>query len=1366
MNYSKTNLSKISKFRFNCVINYKSFSFLFFLLIPCAFNLFAQSCGHAHHNTIKNSDALKFVPNHNQWDDQVVYQVEVGGMNTLFMETNALTWLFKDQAVAKQMHDNPDEANNMTMDAHAYKMRFIGSDQPTISGFKKQVAYHNYFLGSDQNKWAGRVPVYEGVVYDNLYEGVQMKAYSQYGNFKYDFIIKPGTEPSIIKMEYDGADEIFLAEEALHIKTSIEVIYEQKPYAYQIIDSVLVEVACEYKLHNNTVSFHLPNGYDPSVELVIDPVVIAATLSGSTSDNWGFSATYDNAGNIYAGGISFGPGYPTTMGAFQILHAGGDRDIAITKYVPDGSAQIYATYIGGSSNEAPHSMIVDFNGQLCIYGTTQSSNYPTTINAIQSNFEGQTDIVITKFNSEGTGLVGSTYMGGDANDGINNISPPSQSYDENRGEIVLDAQGNIYIASFSNSLNFPTTTNAFQTTNNGAQDGIVCKLNSDLSTLFWSTYIGVNGNDAAMGLRVSDNGRVIVLGTTSDDSFPVGNGGQQSTWPGGNSNAFVIKLSPDGQNIEQGTFFGTSDGTTYGYFIDTDEDNNVHIYGQTSGTVDVTPNTYFSNLGSKQYIVGFTPNLGEVVYSTVVGKGPGGTDFDFVPVAFMVDKCNGIYFSAFSAESGLPTTADAIDVGNDYFYLAKLSPNAETLDFATYYGNSFHVDGGTSRFDKAGIVYQAVCSCNTSVMTTLPNAYSNQGTSNCTIGVFKIDFEIETTTAAAFAEPSTSGCVPLTIDFQYTGSDGETFFWDFGTGVTSTEENPSYTFDEAGTYSVMQVVNAPNTCNVTDTFFLQIDVLDNNSTLTDTAFCPGNVNLFLDVTTANAIYNWQDGATGATYTVEEVGTYWVDVNIGNCVRRDSFTVSTASQINLELGADQIYCDVNSITLDATDINGANYAWSSGESDAIINVTSSGQYIVTVTDAFGCSTSDEVEIILGFTPDIQLGPDTSLCEGEPLVLTPTSSAGELEWQDGTNVNTYTVTAPGLYWVEADDQGCTDADSLLVTYNPTPIVDFNTEDVDCNGNSNGLIEPFFPQSVSDFDFLWSNGSTEIGLDELLAGNYAVSITDLNNCSFETTITVNEPDPINLIVEFKDVECYGDGNGMISLASTTGGAQPYSYSFNNGELTNNPVLSDLDGGTYTVLIQDANDCISTTEVVIYEPPQITLSAGEDKMIELGDSVRIDGFLFPDLGQDILWESDEYISCDTCLRPFGKPVNTADYILTYRDTTTGCTHIDTMNIFVTKPRNVFIPNVFSPDGDGVNDLFYPFGDQSIEKVNYMKIFDRWGEFVYEYNNFDMNDPTVGWDGMFKGKQMQPAVFVYVIEVLFKDDVVKVYKGDFTIVR
>lgn len=1483
---------------------------LLFALVSTSFKVSGQGCSALHDHSSKN-EALLFIPNNNQWHPKVSYKVEIGGINALYLEKNALTWHFHDLTILDKLHHNKPGTDTMTWNNHAYQVKFLGAaPNPRISGQGKQQVYHNYFRGNDETRWAGNVPVFHGVRYKDLYNGIDMTAYSQEGNFKYDFILAPGVDPSVIQLAYEGTHGLSIKDGNLLVETSVTQIKEQQPYAYQKINGEVVVVACHYQLENNIVSFQFPNGYDSAYPLIIDPVVVAATISGAASDNWGFTATYDNAGNIYAGGASFDVGYPTTIGAFQTSFGGGARDIAITKYNPDGSQQIYATYIGGSNTDQPHSMVVDFNGQLCIYGITRSTNYPVTSSAFQTNNNGDSDIIVTKLNASGSALIGSTYLGGDSNDGIN-ISAPNTN-DANRGEIILDAQNNIYVTSSSLSDDFPVTPNAFQTTKIGEQDVVALKLNSDLSALFWSTYIGGSSVDVGLGIRVLDNGKVIVSGMAGNQNFPIGTDGYEPNWPGGSASAFIVKLSSDGENIENSTFFG-SDGEDYSYFVDLDEDDNVHIYGQTTGTIQVTPNTYFFNEGSKQFLAGFSEDLDQLIYSTVIGKG-NSFGFDFIPVAFMVDKCNGIYFSGYGAESGLPTSNDAIEpVGDDYFYLVKLSPNAEFFEFGTYYGNANHVDGGTSRFDKSGVVYQAVCSCVPSgnVMNTLPNAYSQTNSLNCSIGVFKVDFEIETVTASAFIDAPTSGCVPLTIDFNYSGVNGVSFEWDFGNNDTSTEENPSYTFTESGSYTVTQIAINPNACNERDTFQLQIDVLDNNSTLLDTLLCDGATNLFLDATTINASYQWQDGSTNPTYDANGSGIYWVDVNIGGCARRDSFVISFFDTSTLDLGVDQVLCDENSLVLDATLPDGISYVWNDGTTDASLVVTSSGNYAVTVTNSDGCQSIDDLNINFNITPDLSLGPDTLLCNGEGLTLSPlepnasswswqdgsnnptynitteglywitvnfsngcvgtdsinvayssfpmldlgvdqvlcdensltldatlpeavsyqwsdgttdpnllvtmsgnsavtvtnidgcestddinitfaqtpdltlgadtlvcegenltliptTSSQAQWSWQDASTTASYTVNSEGLYWVIANfSNGCIGADSIYVSYSPTPFVDFEQTNILCYGDNNGTITAITPTSITDeYQFNWSNNVILPDLTGLSPGTYQVSITNDNDCVYETEIMIEEPDSLTVLVDYEDVSCFDEEDGAIGISAVMGGVPPYSFSLNEDSLSTILNFPNLSGGFYTLLTQDANNCTTTSEIEIYEPPEIFLSAGEDKVIELGDSVKIDGVLFPLFNQVFSWTSLEYLDCEGCLRPFGRPNNTAEYLISTVDSITGCMYVDTMQIIVEKPRNVYIPNAFSPNGDGTNDSFFANGDGSVQLINHFKIFDRWGELVYEANNIDINDPKDGWDGTMRGQPMNPGVFIYIAEIQFVDGVVKMYQGDVSIIK
>ena len=498
-----------------------------------------------------------------------------------------------------------------------------------------------------------------------------------------------------------------LVEGNLDIHTSIGKMTELNPVAYQDVDGKRVKVPCYFYLNGNVISYTFPDGYDKNHELVIDPTIIASTMTGTSMGadilgNWGHSATFDNGGNIYGAGISFVTTFPTTLGAFQVNHAGGIHDIALIKYNPNGSNMIYATYIGGNQDEWPYSIITDFNQQVYIYGSTESANYPITSNGFQQNFGGDRDIVVTILSQDGSSLIGSSYFGGSGADGLNDNEPyfTTWSYgDEFRGEIVIDGQNNVYLTGNTHSSDFPVTSNAydnsFNTNGIPAQDAVVLKANSDLSFLHWATYLGGDDLDTGNGIRVDEDLNVYVTGTAGSSNFPTTPGTIQPNWPGGEESGYLLKISANGSTLLASTFFG-SNGDDNSYFVDIDEDDQVHIYGKTTGNITVTPpGTYSGVAGSNQFLAAFNSDLSTTVYRTIIGNGPGTIgfngkfDYAFVPVAFMVDKCNGIYISGYRSPQGLPTTAGSFPdliPNNDDFYLAVLEPNAEGLEYATYYG--------------------------------------------------------------------------------------------------------------------------------------------------------------------------------------------------------------------------------------------------------------------------------------------------------------------------------------------------------------------------------------------------------------------------------------------------------------------------------------------------------------------------------------------------------------------------------------------------------------------------------------------------------------------------------------------------------
>ena len=402
------------------------------------------------------SNNVKYIENKKQWNENILYKAHIPE-GSVYLEDNKFTYNFLDFKTIDSLHhldheNNEDKLlNNAIISGFAYKVEFLGANKnATKSSSKKLKEYYNYYIGNDKSKWQGDVGVYNVVEYTSLYNGIDLKVYSDNQFLKYDFIVDPRANTNNIQLFYDGITPK-INNNQLEIDLGFNTIIEQEPYAYQIVNGVKTEVKCQYVLKDQIISFHFPNGYDNTIELIIDPTLIASTLSGTNgNDNYGHSSTYGMNGEIFTGAISFGFGYPTQTGSFQ-QNFGGLIDIAISKLNQDGSALLWATYLGGSNSDYPHSMIVNNLNELYIKGTTSSTDYPISANAFNNSINGSTDICITHLTQNGSNIIGSTYIGGNADDGINSTT---YNYgDSYRGEIIVDDNGNAYVSSSTNSIN-------------------------------------------------------------------------------------------------------------------------------------------------------------------------------------------------------------------------------------------------------------------------------------------------------------------------------------------------------------------------------------------------------------------------------------------------------------------------------------------------------------------------------------------------------------------------------------------------------------------------------------------------------------------------------------------------------------------------------------------------------------------------------------------------------------------------------------------------------------------------------------------------------------------------------------------------
>lgn len=802
-----------------------------------------------------------FLENGGRLPEFVKYTKQTRG-NTSYYTDKGFTLLIKDQKAMdnlwRHFHQFKTLKSDFTLKFHRIDVEFVNSKACDILPQMASVTKYNFFKGNDPSHWAVGLKDYYQITYKNLYNGIDWEVISGPNSVKHNYIIQAGYSPQSIQLRYKHQTDIAIVNGKLQLRSSINTIEEQKPFAFQIINGDTSRVECAYQLkgsgNNAVVSFKLGR-YDISKPLIIDPILVFSTYSGSEGDNFGFTSTYDSRSHLYAGGIvdggtgTNGGPFPVTPGAFQVTYAGGigqspanlPCDIGINKYDSAGTTLLYSTYLGGSRDEYPHSLVVDNNDNLLVMGTCYSPDFPMDTAGYDLSFNGKTDIFIVKLKFDGSELLASTFFGGDEFDGLNTRSLRYNYADDFRGDIVVDELDNVYVASTTNSVNLPLK-NAFQNSRASFQDGCVFSLNKDLDSLRFSSYVGGNADDAMYSVRLYDT-FVYIGGGTASNAMAFAVNGHKNAYQGGSADGFIAKLSRKGKLISS-SYFGTNDYDQI-YFLDIDANGQVYAAGQTEGNLNRSNGTYGKN-NTGQFIVRYTPNIALINLSTTFGNKT--NDPEISPSAFLVDKCDNIYFSGWGSPitdgvlhplttRDLQVTPDALQKTTDDqdFYLLVLSKDASNLLYATYYGGNLtedHVDGGTSRFDKKGVVYQSVCaSCpgpnqHFDDFPMSANAPFKKNLSpRCSNASFKIDFQINYEVDAKFVANPKSGCEPLLVTFTNQSRKARRYIWNFGDGsAEDTSRNPVHTYTKPGTYKVKLTCIDSFSCNVSASDSTTIEV--------------------------------------------------------------------------------------------------------------------------------------------------------------------------------------------------------------------------------------------------------------------------------------------------------------------------------------------------------------------------------------------------------------------------------------------------------------------------------------------------------------------------------------------------------------
>lgn len=805
--------------------------------------------------------------------------------------------------IHEKMHGNDE---NVMVRGHHYRVNFVGGDLSNYKASEKLIEYYNYFLGRDRKNWVSDVNAFSNVYFNAVYHGIDIRLHSNNSNIKYDFIVKPNGNVNDIKLNFSFTNGISIKEENLCINTSVGEVIELAPVAWQIVNGRKKLIKCKYELlGNNLIGFVFPDGYDKNTELIIDPTIITATYSGSSIYACNIGCSGDEIGNMYDLGYAFSGGYPTTTGAFQV-NFGGIYDFVISRYNSNGSAKIFSTYLGTDTVEFPIGIHVNKTG-INVLGQTPSDNFPVTINALDTSYNGRNDFVVSKFNLTGNQLLGSTYVGGSNNEGVLYVNSGLEF--SRYGEINGDTLGNIYVLSASNSTNFPVTSGAVSTSLKGNLDACAFKLNSNLSAMIWSTYLGGTGTENGRSIKLDGAGGAYCFGVTTSTNFPVSSGCFQSTKSGplASLDCYVSHINSTGTSLLASTYIGTT-GADYAFLMDVDINGDVYISGNLSSPTLLvpTPGVYSSNLGYN-FIYKLNSTLTSLIFKTKFGNSVAGRNPNLCISAFRVDSCQNVYIAGWG-ENTFQTTPGAFQNyggGKTDMYMAVFSSNCSSLKFASYYGGpkeaynvSEHDDGGNSYFDRRGNLYLAICTDGGLPTTSnaLQPTFLNSTTDTLIYNdaFIMVDFETFINAGSSYGANIT-GCPPFTANFVSTTNLG-TSYWDFGNGNTSTNPNETQTYFNLGTYNVLLVVTDTSTCNKMDSIKSILNVInptefdlgeDIQKCISDKILLKSNVSA--------VSYTWSTGQNTPNIYITQPGLYMLTINNGGCNSSDVINVKVGEK---------------------------------------------------------------------------------------------------------------------------------------------------------------------------------------------------------------------------------------------------------------------------------------------------------------------------------------------------------------------------------------------------------------------------------------------------------------------------------------
>lgn len=1256
---------------------------------------------------------LSFRQNVGQWDKRILFQGSAVGWNaSVNFLKNSLSFGFSREKInSLKSVENSSRTKIPDFEYLVWNLRFIGANENvTVDAFGKESSNVNYLLGKNPENHHRNVPDYRMLIYQNLYPGIDVKFYRSDKNLKYDFIVKRGASINEIKMACEGVLKISKkGSDKLEIHTAWGVLIEELPESYQIINGVKIQRNLKYNLLNDTVfGFVIDGEYNPAYDLIIDPVIL----------EW----------STYIEGTSGG-----TLPQGQQGYIG---DIEV-----DAAGNVFGTgWYSGGCPVTPGAYSTTWGGVGMMFGSIGG------------------DAFVFKMNPTGTALLYATYVGG--------INP------EMGCGIKVSTTGEAFVVGFTNSPDFPVTAGAFQTNfvgggfgaYNVGGDAFAIKLDNTGAILLYSTYLGGFGADDAYDVEINAAGEAYVMGI-SQGGFPTTVGAYDVSHNGG-MDVFITKLNTTASSLIYSTYIGGTGWEYPGDMALTASGDIIVVGSAGAAGFPTTAGAYQTATGGvgKGFVTRLNAAGNALVYSTLMG----GT----VSAGGTFNGCNGVAINAaeevfvigMTNTTDLPVTAGAWDItfsgGTGDLFVTRFNSTCSALIYSTYLGGSLY-----DYQSRGGIKINAV---NEAFIT----AYTESSDYPVTSCAYDTSFNGG---GGDFVVTKLDSLGSNLIYSTFIGGGGMDYYWNRIElyGNSCEQEVIICGSSHSVNYPTTAGVFRPTTVNfggdepVVSKFKPKIfpgfthtnPVCGTQVNFTDTT---NQCGLWEPISTW--YWDFDDGSSSTAqhpvHTFSASGTYNVKMVL-SCPR-DSIIipVTITNTITAVVSASVSICSGTSTALSASGGNRYNWSPSTGlnnNTSSSVNASPSSptNYTVVISNNGLCPDTAEVFVNVNALPTVSVNGSLSVCNGGSTPLT-AMGASTYSWLPSTGLSSTTgsvvsagpTSATSYTLVGTDANGCTDTTVFSINSNsPTVVLSGNSQI--CEGvaglhtASGALTYTWEPNSG-----ISSTTGSIVSVTPTVQTTYTVIGTDAGGCTNITMMTVSvTPAPVAIISD-DDTICVGES----SILTASGGN---AYSWNNGSATSSITVSPVLSSIYSVTVSNGN-CTDVEMVSVIVNDNPTIDAGADVTIANGTSTVLTG----SGGGAYSWYPSSGLSCVTCQNPTASPGQTTKYYLLVTDAN-GCTAIDSVLVIVEIICNgeVFVPNAFSPNGDAQNEVLYVYGN--CFKTFLFEVYDRWGNKVFETTN-----PAIGWDGVYKGKSMDAAVFVYKLSAITKSDQEFILKGNVSLVK